>query len=130
LLDLAPVAGELVGVRAFAAARPYRQGAGRRKELVLALRDALSAAYGIAPPRVAFRWSEGPSGASNYSPRLHRIELRGRFSVVTLLHEFAHARGMGERAACRWSVNLFAKCFPRSFARCRRVGHTLVREED
>jgi hypothetical protein len=44
------------------------------------------------------------------------------------LHEFAHARGADERQACRWSINLFKKCFPRSFARCRVIGHTLVCE--
>jgi hypothetical protein len=46
---------------------------------------------------------------------------------VTFLHEFAHARGFDERQACRWSINLFRRCFPRSFASCRQVGHTLVR---
>jgi hypothetical protein len=121
----------LAAVRAFAAARPYRQSAARSEELIRELCEALSAAYGIATPRLVFRWSSGHSGSSNYRPRpVHRIELRGRFSVVTFLHEFAHARGFGERGACRWSINLFARCFPRSFARCRRVGHTLVREEN
>ena len=48
--------------------------------------------------------------------------------MLTYLHEFAHARGYDERGACRWSLNLFRRCFPRSFARCRPVGHTLVRD--
>ena len=120
----------LAAVRAFARTRPYRQTRERREELVRELCARLSAAYGIAVPELVFRWSEGSSGSSTYTPSLHRITLRGRFSVVTFLHEFGHARGFGERAACRWSINLFAKCFPRSFARCRRVGHTLVREEN
>ena len=49
-------------------------------------------------------------------------------SVLAYLHEFAHARGADERQACHWSINLFRRCFPRSFARCRAVGHTLVRD--
>jgi hypothetical protein len=120
----------LAAVRAFAASRPYRQTVALREQLVRELCAALSAAYGIRAPRLVVRWSRGSSGASCYRPLPHRIELRGRFSVVTFLHEFAHARGFDERGACRWSINLFAKCFPRSFARCRCVGHTLVREEN
>jgi hypothetical protein len=68
------------------------------------------------------------SGASNYRPACHTITLTGKLSVLTYLHEFAHARGADERQACRWSINLFRRCFPRSFARCRAVGHTLVRQ--
>jgi hypothetical protein len=118
----------LAAVQSFARRRPYRQNAATRKQVILELCGRLSAAYGIACPRVVFHWSRGSSGSSCYRPALHQIELRGRFSVVTVLHEFGHARGFGERAACRWSINLFARCFPRSFARCRQVGHTLVRE--
>ncbi|MCI0703582.1 MAG: hypothetical protein L0241_21080 [Planctomycetia bacterium] len=121
----------LAAVRAFAASRPYRQSAARREQLIRELCQVLSAAYGIAVPRLVFLWSRGHSGSSCYRPHpFHQIELRGRFSVVTFLHEFAHARGADERGACRWSINLFAKCFPRSFARCHQVGHTLVREEN
>jgi hypothetical protein len=49
-------------------------------------------------------------------------------SVVTYLHEFAHALGRNERGACRWSLNLFCRVFPREFARCAQRGHCLVRE--
>lgn len=120
----------LAAVRAFAAARPYRQTPERREQLVRDLCAELSVAYGIPIPRLVFSWSDGSSGASCYRPFFHEIELRGRFSVVTFLHEFGHARGFDERNACRWSINLFAKCFPRSFARCTQVGHTLIREEN
>ena len=63
----------------------------------------------------------------SYHPATHTITLEGRLSVVTFLHEFGHARGYGERGACRFSINPFRRVFPRLFARCRRVGHTLVR---
>jgi hypothetical protein len=76
------------------------------------------------------RLDGGPSGDSGYSPALHRIALRGKLSVVTFLHEFGHARGFGERQACRWSLNLFRRCFPRSFARCTACGHVLLRDPD
>jgi hypothetical protein len=115
----------LAAVRIFARARPYRQSVAKRKRLVRTLCRHLSRVYGIPMPQVVFRWSTGCSGGSYYLPAANIIVLTGRFSVVTFLHEFAHARGADERQACRWSINLFRKCFPRSFARCRRVGHTL-----
>jgi hypothetical protein len=89
----------LAAVRAFAASRPYRQNAQRREQLVRELCEALSAAYEIAMPRLVFAWSQGSSSSSCYRPLLHQIELRGRFSVVTLLHEFTHACGFDERGA-------------------------------
>ena len=53
------------------------------------------------------------------------ITMRGRLSVVTYLHEFAHALGRGERGACRWSLNLFRRVFPEQCARLRADGHTV-----
>jgi hypothetical protein len=50
--------------------------------------------------------------------------------VVTVLHEWGHVLGLGERGACRWSVNLFRRVFPREFERLARVGHLLVRPQN
>lgn len=37
-------------------------------------------------------------------------------SIVSTLHEFRHKiNGYDETSACRWSVQLFKKCFPNSF---------------
>ena len=117
----------LRAVRAFARSKPWRGTFAERWEKFITLRQALSEVYGIAP--ILEFWGEegGHSGSSCFVPRRNTIILRGRLSVVTFLHEFAHARGADERQACRWSINLFRRCFPRSFARCRAVGHTLVR---
>jgi len=51
-------------------------------------------------------------------------------SIITALHEFAHHLGMGEHGACRWSVWLFKKVFPGSFAKLRFIpgSHMLVRQ--
>ena len=35
----------------------------------------------------------GSSGASRYIPGAHVIVMEGRLSILTLLHEFCHARG-------------------------------------
>jgi hypothetical protein len=120
----------LRAVRMFARSKPWRGSIAQRKEMFRRLNRALAAAYGIAEPRLVFAGVEAgaPSGRSSYRPLFHTITLAGRLSVVTYLHEFAHARGADERQACRWSINLFRRCFPRSFARCRAVGHTLVRD--
>jgi hypothetical protein len=120
----------LRAVRAFARSKPWRGTVAQRKEKFRRLNGALVLAYGIPQPRLVFQNVEArtDSGGSSYRPFAHTITLVGKLSVLTYLHEFAHARGADERQACRWSINLFRKCFPRSFARCRAVGHTLVRE--
>ena len=60
-----------------------------------------------------------------FMPGRNRINLP-TLSVVTYLHEFAHSRGADERQACGWSINLFRRIFPRSYARCRHQGHMLI----
>ena len=118
----------LRAVRAFARSKPWCGTLGRRRKKFRQCLADLATAYGIPEPRLDFIGGGGESFASCYRPAEHRIILRGRLSVVTFLHEFGHARGLDERQTCRWSLNLFRRCFPRSFARCRAVGHTLVRE--
>ena len=120
----------LRAMRAFARSKPWQGSIAQRKSKFRRLHRALADAYGIALPRLVFQnvEADAPSGASSYCPATHTITLRGKLSVLTYLHEFAHARGADERQACRWSINLFRRCFPRSFARCRAVGHTLVRD--
>lgn len=49
-----------------------------------------------------------------------------RPSIVTALHELGHhLKGSSELAACRFSVWLFKKAFPRSFERLHFEGHLL-----
>jgi len=96
------------------------------------LSDTLANIYGIRPPKIrvgtmnAQTWNQPmSSGSSNYSPGTHTITINGKFSVVTFLHEFGHARGFDEPDAVTWSVNLFKRIYPRSFARLHAHGHTL-----
>jgi len=118
----------LRAVRRFAESNPWRGTMNERKQKFLTLNRALAEAYGIAEPDLRFGRIDGSSsGSSHYIPALHRIVLVGKLSVVTYLHEFAHARGMGERDACRWSINLFRRCFPRQYARLVGRGHMLIR---
>lgn len=118
----------LRAVHRFARTKPWRGSYTERRARFEALIRDLSAAYGISCPKVVCDGRDGgDSGRSCYIPRLHSIVLRGRLSVVTTLHEFAHALGKDERAACRWSVNLFRRCFPRSWTRASFEGHMVRR---
>jgi hypothetical protein len=118
----------LRAVRRFARSRPWRGTIGERKVKFQRLNEELADAYGLPRPRLTFfQVEDGLYCNGSYHRHSHTITLYGKLSVVTYLHEFGHARGYGERQACRFSINLFRRCFPRSFARCRAVGHTLVR---
>ena len=71
------------------------------------------------------------SGSSCYSPATDTIILRGRLSVVSFLHEWGHHLfGRSEYKASGWSLNLFRRIFPRSWARLRFDGHMVRRSEE
>jgi hypothetical protein len=120
--------GVLSAVRAFRQAGAWRGKTSERIARYRTLNAALAACYGVPEPRLMVDTLDGTmSGASCYRRADHSITLRGRLSVVTFLHEFGHARGFDERKACRFSINLFRRVFPQSFARCRFEGHVLIR---
>lgn len=118
-------------VRAFAQAGPWKGSLKSRERKFLKFNRDLARACDEPEPTLAFRHLDGGhSGASHYSPGGHRIVMVGKLSVVTFLHEFAHAQGCDEQEACRWSINLFRLTFPRQYSRLIHVGHTLVRPLD
>jgi hypothetical protein len=110
----------LSAVRAFKREHPWRGTQAERLEKFARLNAALAEAYDITPPALRL------GAVAAYSPRTHTIKLRN-LSVVTYLHEFGHALGRDERGACRWSINLFRRVWPREYAQCHHVGHMLVR---
>lgn len=117
----------LRAVKSFAKSKPWRGTLDERKDKFRLLNRELAEAYDLPVPELIFGHIDGDSsGDSYYNPAGHQIVLTGKLSVVTYLHEFAHSRRMGERAACRWSINLFRRCFPRSFSRLVHQGHMLV----
>jgi hypothetical protein len=115
----------LRAVGEFARSKPWRGTVAERQEKFRSLNAALAVAYGVSEPCLVFEIDERrDSGGSCYVPATQRIILRGRLSVVSYLHEFAHFRfGRSERTACRWSNNLFRRCFPRSWSRLTFDGH-------
>lgn len=56
------------------------------------------------------------ASASSYYYR-NKIVLIGRLSVITFLHEWAHAIGMNQKEAVDWSLLHFKEAFPKSFSR-------------
>ena len=110
----------MVAVRALRQSKAWRGSDGERVLKFRVCLRALAQAYGVACPRLVY----SPGMADHYSRATNTIVL-GTLSVVTLLHEFGHARGFDERQTCGWSINLFRRVFPRSFERCRQVRHTL-----
>lgn len=115
----------LRAVRAFARAKPWRGSLDDQHLKFRTLHAALCKAYGLDPhPRLIFANDHATcSGSSCFIPSASAIVLRGRLSVVTYLHEFAHARGMNERQACRFSLNLFRRVFPQCWSRVQFDGH-------
>ena len=69
----------------------------------------------------------GYSGESSYNRITNSIILRGKLSVVTYLHEYAHALEKDERESVRWSLNLFKQTFPVQFSKLVSKGHTMVK---
>ena len=121
----------LQAVKEFAELKPWQGSSKSRQEKFRQLNRSMAEACRIELPKLVFgRLDGGSTDLSCYRPRDHRIVLVGKLSVITLLHEFGHALGYGEREACRWSINLFRKCFPRQYSNLIHVGHTLVRPQD
>jgi hypothetical protein len=116
-------------VRQFARSKPWRGSVEERKTKFNAVHAALCATYGKTTKLLFSSIDGSDSGASCFMPFPDAIILSGRLSVVSYLHEFAHALGRDERGAVRWSASLFKRAFPRSFASCRHEGHMLRRGE-
>jgi hypothetical protein len=118
-------------MRIFAASKPWSGSIEARKRKFTDANRMMAEACGSEVPTLAFGvLNGGSSGSSYYSPGEHLITMTGKLSVVTFLHEFAHALSMDEQDACRWSINLFRRCFPRQYSRLVHVGHTLIRPQD
>lgn len=114
-------------VRAYAKTKPWRGSMADRKAKAEALIADLAEAYCCRKPRLMLVSAMG----DYYQPATNTIFLTEgdgkKFSVLTLLHEFGHALGKDERQTCTWSINLFSRFFPRSFAGLRAEGHCLRR---
>lgn len=110
----------------FKTADPWNGKIAERKEKFREAFKKLRKLYGIETAKLYFaipkRFSHWkPSGWSCYNRLSNAITLKGRLSVITFLHEFAHALGVGERGAVTFSIHYFRIVFPDQFAKLRRT---------
>jgi hypothetical protein len=127
--------GAIAALRRFKAKKTFKLSDAKRFKALKTLIHELADVYEIARPTVLrgrvpsaaeMRTERASSGDSYYSPAEHKIVLNGRLSIITALHEFGHARGKGERGACKFSLNLFKRVYPKQFAKLAHNGHTAV----
>ena len=116
----------LAAMERFKAAKPWRGTIDERKAKFLALHDALNGIY-RENVRLDFDIPEDretPTGNGCFYPTEELIVLEGKLSVITYLHEWAHAiHGPDERYAVRYSLNLYRRFWPRLFERMQFNGH-------
>jgi hypothetical protein len=64
----------------------------------------------------------------SYNKLSKTIIMNQSTSIISLLHEMAHHLfGPSELKACRWSVWLFKKTFPKAFQKLKWKGHMLTK---
>jgi len=121
----------LRAVQAYAKSKPWRGTLEERRQKIRTLYAALAIADKLPMPTLVFGDNgEGDSSRSCCLPAMNVVILRGKIIVVTALHEFGHVLGMNEREACRWSLNLFRKCFPRSWKGLTFEGHMVRAQQN
>ena len=114
----------LKAVRAFARSKPWRGTLEERQSKIKQLHSDLCRIYAVNLTLKFQGDGTGDSGGSYFSRGANLIVLAGRLSVITFLHEWGHAvKGGSEFEACRWSLRLFQRCFPKSWGRLRFEGH-------
>jgi len=114
----------------------------KRFEAMGELVQELSEVYEIACPRLRMKDIDGSySGGSTFDPDENIITMRGKLSIITLLHEFAHAllhssapdlhdtNRRDSEGFCRiWSVLLFKTVYPEQFAKLYYNGGSYIRQ--
>jgi len=133
----------LRAMKVFRRSHPWRDDHAGLSDALIELHVRLSHAYlGRDAGRLSLMVDEhrsfvphfrllGPSPISTATQYSGLISLNERMSLVSYLHEFAHAIfGPCERKACTWSLNLFRRIFPNSFGRLEHCGHVVVRSRN
>ncbi len=94
-------------------------------EAIKSLVDTIAFAYD-KPVTVEFT-PDTPIGC-HYTPADHTIVIDAHVSIISALHELAHHLfGASELKACRWSVWLFRKVFPKAYSQLIWNQHMLVK---
>lgn len=107
--------------------KPIKHGNPRDK--FNALYTLITAIYHIyqKPCNIVFN-PNTPIGC-HYNPLTKTITIDQTLSIISTLHELAHHLfGPDEKTACRWSIWLFKKVWPKAFAKLRWKGHLLKKQ--
>lgn len=97
--------------------------------------NALASVYAVPVPIIVEAQDIDGSDSGLSSVRLidgpeayFLITMRGKLSIITLLHEFAHVRfnSGNELKVQKWAVNLFRKVYPKQFERLHQVDGTYM----
>lgn len=82
----------------------------RKKHQIKKLIKSLTKSYNI---KTKIKYIK--NGFCYYNPVSQEININGKLSIVSALHETAHAIfGPNEYQACRWSVQLYLCIFPKN----------------
>jgi len=128
--------GVIAAVKKFKDRKTFKTSNKTRLKYMQIMAKELSEVYEVEAPTVTVEGidldkkvkdTEEDSGSSSYNREDKTITMRGKLSIVTFLHEFAHHLGKNERLAAIWSINLFRKTYPHQFRKLAAVGHTLRR---
>ncbi len=133
--ELTYKAGTEAAIKKFRANGPWNGSLEEQQIKYRMLNAELAKIYEIKEPKLVFvdKFPAGPCCFPTSKPAVIMMEpVRGQnsYSVVAYLHEFAHTLGKGERGACRWSLNLFKRFFPKSFGKLEPRGHMLYRKKE
>lgn len=118
--------GTIKAVMEFKHKYPYSVGDNVRFAGMGELIDSLNEVYGL---NVSLAWKptrEDHSYDSRYEPSTNYIIIVGKLSIITFLHEYAHALNMNEHDAILWSLSLFRRCYPIAFCKLIADKHLLI----
>lgn len=89
--------GAIKALKIFKDKKTYEKSNEERFVAMKVLIDDLTEVYEILPVTLNMERIEGSfSGGSSFNPECRTITMRGNLSIITLLHEFGHARGFSE----------------------------------
>lgn len=103
-------------------ANPWVGTVDTRKQKFLQAFEKIKQLYRLHQWQLVFEVSDDVkhwynSGMSRCRYDTKTIFLAGRLSVITFLHEIAHARGLNQQQAQQYAVRLFSKVWADKFAK-------------
>lgn len=108
-------------VKRFALSRPWHGDASERTDKFSTVLRELCEVYGMGTINLQTAIDDlAEVGDAAYDSEDNAIILLGKLSVVNLLTMFAYVRGVNKPVS--WAINLFRRCFPKSWERADKSG--------